>query len=387
MFKKIFKIAADLFIILVIVFILLKVIDNFTNIYSKSLWIGREKEEIKYRQKDPVVHHGLKPGSSGILVTPEYSIHYKINSMGFRDYEYSAVKPKNTVRIIMVGDSYVEGYGVELENTFGKILEKKLNKNKTNKRYEVINTGVVSYSPILEYLQIKQKLILLKPDMIILVFCLLTDINNDQDYTELAEFDAAGLPVKITVTASSGETAVRQNFFEKFFSKEIMVFNKARHFLLRGFKKGKMATYCYGDIIPEENKVTGDDRNWRAAWEKTKHYLKAADELAKKSNIKFAIVMMPSGHHVNGREWDKGRKLYDYKAGVTYKNYIFNYMNEFCEKNNINYCDLLPFYQGAKIYPIFYRADGHLTAQGGKITADYLYDFLKTNKFIENQIR
>lgn len=382
MLKKILKFTAELLIILIIALVLLKVIDKFTNIYSKSLWIGREKEEIKYRQKDELLHHSLTPNAQGTLITPEYAVHYKINSMGFRDYEYSAVKPKNTVRIVMAGDSYAEGYGAELPDTFGKVLERKLNNNKAGKKYEVINTGVVSYSPIIEYIQIKEKLIPLKPDIVVLVFSILTDINNDMGYAELAEFDKEGLPVKIAAPTGR-EAPPRQNFLEKLFYKEAMIFNKARFFFLRGFKKAKMATYCYGDIMPEANKVTGDDRKWEAGWEKTKHYLKSAAELLNNNGVKFAIVMMPGGHHVNAKEWDKGRKLYDYKVGLTYKNYVFDYMRDFCGENKIYYCDLLPFYQKSKIYPIFYPGDGHLTVEGNSITAGCLYDFLKTNKFIE----
>ena len=42
----------------------------------------------------------------------------KINSRGLRDREYSLQKPPGTKRILVLGDSYVWGYGVSNEERF-----------------------------------------------------------------------------------------------------------------------------------------------------------------------------------------------------------------------------------------------------------------------------
>jgi hypothetical protein len=49
------------------------------------------------------------------------------NSHGYRDNEYSYKKPNGVFRIVIIGDSIAEGEYVQQHESFGKILEKKLN--------------------------------------------------------------------------------------------------------------------------------------------------------------------------------------------------------------------------------------------------------------------
>ena len=51
-----------------------------------------------------------------------------INKAGFRDYEYSVDKPEGVFRIAVLGDSLIFGFGVNLEDTFPKVLERMLKK-------------------------------------------------------------------------------------------------------------------------------------------------------------------------------------------------------------------------------------------------------------------
>jgi len=78
----------------------------------------------------------------------EFSPEVKINSHGFRDFERSMEKDKNTVRIALLGDSMISARQVDFEKTAGQLLEKRLNKEfgaKTGKKYEVLNFGVDGY--------------------------------------------------------------------------------------------------------------------------------------------------------------------------------------------------------------------------------------------------
>lgn len=95
--------------------------------------------------------------------------HIKINSYGFRDYEYSFNKSSNTFRIIGLGDSHTFGWGVELDETYLKLLEKKLNENSKIK-YEVLNLGVVGFNTRQEVELFKTKGLELNPDLIIIGF-------------------------------------------------------------------------------------------------------------------------------------------------------------------------------------------------------------------------
>ena len=58
----------------------------------------------------------------------DFKVQVKINSKGLRDNEYPYEKPDDTYRILMLGDSFTFGYGVNIEDTMAKVLEENLNK-------------------------------------------------------------------------------------------------------------------------------------------------------------------------------------------------------------------------------------------------------------------
>ena len=68
----------------------------------------------------------------------EFLQHISTNSNGLRDYEHNYTKSENTIRIVMLGDSFVEGVEVALENTTSKLMEKKLNEQNEKDRKSVV---------------------------------------------------------------------------------------------------------------------------------------------------------------------------------------------------------------------------------------------------------
>ena len=61
-------------------------------------------------------------------------------------------KLPGTRRILMLGDSFTEGDGVEYGETFSARLQAMLDSTVLPERWEVINAGVGSYAPLVEYL-------------------------------------------------------------------------------------------------------------------------------------------------------------------------------------------------------------------------------------------
>ena len=69
----------------------------------------------------------------------------KTNDLGFRDKEIRNLN-RNNLYTIVIGDSFVEGVGLEYKDTLVAKLNSKLSKNKIL-NYEFLNAGVSSYSP------------------------------------------------------------------------------------------------------------------------------------------------------------------------------------------------------------------------------------------------
>jgi hypothetical protein len=108
----------------------------------------------------------------------------RINSYGFRDYEYSLEKQPNTYRIIALGDSHTFGLGVNLTDTYPKVLERLLNERNDGRKYEVLNFGNPGANLVEKIEFLKEKGILFHPDLIILQW----DADDRLNRTEWEEF-------------------------------------------------------------------------------------------------------------------------------------------------------------------------------------------------------
>ena len=112
--------------------------------------------------------------------------HIHINSDGFRDYEYTKEKKKNMFRVIILGDSFTFGSGLELNETYSKILEKRLNFLIKN-RYEVLNFGVPGYALSNEVEQLRVKALNYSPDLIIIGITLANDFKLNHSSNQLID--------------------------------------------------------------------------------------------------------------------------------------------------------------------------------------------------------
>ncbi|MCD6371335.1 MAG: hypothetical protein J7L39_01295, partial [Candidatus Aenigmarchaeota archaeon] len=87
-------------------------------------------------------HHSVyDPFIEQILNSAEIDKPIRTNSYGFKDYEWNITKPNNTIRIIALGDSFTEGFGVDVNETWPKQLEAMLNNLNLSVRFEVFNMG------------------------------------------------------------------------------------------------------------------------------------------------------------------------------------------------------------------------------------------------------
>ncbi len=71
-----------------------------------------------------------------------YGVLFETNNHGFRGPERSLAKPPGTVRVMLIGDSISMGSGVAYENTYGHLLELRLNFEPAGRAYEVLNLAV-----------------------------------------------------------------------------------------------------------------------------------------------------------------------------------------------------------------------------------------------------
>jgi len=90
-----------------------------------------------------------------------------ISDQGVRDKKYGK-KGADTFRIVLLGDSYIMGHGLEPKDTIAKVLEHLLQAGNNNYKFEVINCGVGGYAPWQERIFLNECGFQFEPDMVIL---------------------------------------------------------------------------------------------------------------------------------------------------------------------------------------------------------------------------
>jgi len=135
------------------------------------------------------IHHALRPG----YVSPNV----QTNSMGLRSPEVAIPKPSGTLRVLLLGDSFTFGLRALDKDLFARRIEERLKEKAAPATVEVINAGVLSYCPLLEYLQYRQQLHILEPDLVVLNFDM-SDVQDHLAYSRDLSASAEGLPLFVT---------------------------------------------------------------------------------------------------------------------------------------------------------------------------------------------
>ena len=187
----------------------------FVSKSSDFVFLKFQKNKIpilkRYLEHDTLNHVFAKNFSTTIKAhdsIPKFL--FESNSLGLKSKnqkEYTSNK-FNKFRILILGDSFVEGYAYN--KSLPAILEKILiNNNYSDDSIEVINAGVGSYSPILHFFNYKYYLNKLKPDLVILAVDV-TDLRDDYSkYSKLLWYDENNSP--IGVFPSSGGSQKKLN--------------------------------------------------------------------------------------------------------------------------------------------------------------------------------
>jgi lysophospholipase L1-like esterase len=118
---------------------------------------------------DPQLGYRLKPNARTRFVTAEFATDIAVNGAGFRDEQELGPKPANERRVLVLGDSLVLSVQVPFSQTFGELLERRLNERTGSAHYRVVNAGVQGYGPVEELLYFRKIVDIVQPDLVIVV--------------------------------------------------------------------------------------------------------------------------------------------------------------------------------------------------------------------------
>jgi lysophospholipase L1-like esterase len=291
-----------------------------------------------------------KPSATVDYGEPEFSTVVRHNSLGFRSPEIPPEKPEGVCRIVVLGDSFAYGVGVENEETFSARIEE------LDPRLQVINTGVNGYGTAQQLLTLAEKGLRFEPDLVIVAF-FWNDVANSYK-REVVRFrledDTLVYPEPAPVAVSSGPRKIRRPWLR---------YSYAYRFLSDRIKTIRLnLKVALGIPIEDGDVLRPEERD--AAWELEYALLREIDRVSRKNGAKTLLLVIPEQVQVQRDARVSGLRPEDYE--------VQDRLVAFGKDAGIPVLDprpaLVAAYEKDSV-PVYYRWDRHFRANGHQIVA------------------
>jgi len=348
-----------------------------------------------FKVADPVLHHRLRPNATTAEGGSEYRIEIRTNSLGLRDREYPTLKPAGAFRILMIGDSTTFGTGLQLEETVAKRAESLLQQG-CPRPHEVINGGIPSYSPLLEYLLLKHVGLGLGPDLVVLNFDM-TDVRDDFIRTALARLDSDGLPVAVPKNHLAEAALLipplpKPRVLRFVEPVEAVMHWSAIYQAIRTWRPVRVllgpnrldwrrleALGLVGNIQYDFVAIArdGDYPGLREAWALTQRYIVGIRDLARSREIPFVLVVPPHAYQVGASEDEVTRWIVG--PGRLASERPFQILEDLGRRQGFPVLNLLPLFRERHITegPLFWSDGIHHNPRGARVFAEGIVNGLR----------
>jgi hypothetical protein len=320
---------------------------------------------IERFQLNPQLGWEWTPGYDAIETYHGENYRMQISSQSLRNEEVAVPKPADVFRIIAVGDSIIEGPGVELEHTFVKLLEQSL-QTQVSQTVEVINAGTGDYGTEQEFIWLHNRGLIYEPNLVILgVF-----LNDSRS------FDAP--PVLVTYLNNFLLKNSAFYFFYHSMIRDQMV-SEAKQDLDFRFRYLEIEAWESGawrdDPETLSQIIQAADQDWGLAWDEDaligiENQLTNIHQLLEANNIPLLLLVFPVKVQVYAEV--------DTSLGLDYPQ---QYLVAFAEAHDIPILDLLPVLHKYKSGDLFFD-HAHLKPETHKIVADVLLQTLLDENLI-----
>lgn len=344
---------------------------------------------------DPYVGHTHTPNAQYYLRPPEGlpQVEIKTNSHGFRERELPHRKEPGTFRIVVLGDSFIEGATLPWEDAFPQVLEKRLNAQSAGRRFEVLGLGISAYGTRHEYLALKHYGRRYEPDLVILAFFTGNDVWDNsmalrgaqaaqEPYFVLNEDD---LELRWQVRsgfASRLQQLMRQQRLQLYYlGRDVAVrFPLLQQALLGRGPETLNPMLVAGQAhqgIPEGYFIYAAryPPPWEEAWEITRRLIAKTKREAEAAGAEFVVLIIPAQEEVEPDAWEGVLRTYPAMPGMDWDlENPHRTLIRFLEETGASYVPLLPEFRG--IYQqggqrLYYEPpDAHWNALGHRTAAE-----------------
>ena len=356
------------------IFLIIIILDALiTNFFLKNTTFWKNEKWIikSHRIKSDIYHHDLMPNIE-VYETWGGKLKRKIitNSLGFRDSAKRQIKKKtDKKRILLIGDSFIEGSGYDFEFTFSGLLSKKIGDN-----YEVLNSAVESYSPSIYFKKTEFYILQGYNFDKALIFLDLSDVYDelfikiDDQGNLISEIPKSDLKLKhklknsvYTLGNFLRDSTIMFRFFYLISDKT----EELKNYIKLKYKASKELNKSFFKTSRDDAiyyRMTHIDRGFwtyskdtylkvKKGLEQSDKYLKKLFDLLKKNQIESYLIIYP---------WPTQIEYGDDRHAPYWEN--------FSEKNNINLINLYDIFKNKNqkqlIYENFIYGDIHWNKKG-----------------------
>ena len=279
--------------------------------------------------------YGHGPGMVDFMKKIEY------NGLGYRDVEHTVSKPKDVFRIVIIGDSFTFGYGIENpDNIYPRLLQEKLDKRYGEGKFEVINLAKNGYS-MMDAVRVQKDLALnLSPDILVLGY-FINDAEGPGSRLGFEGIYAHGCLVPWKIGS-------------RLYARSYMYY----------FVQSRIKRLCANLTVKDYHVHLQSESN--PFFGQHKELLELFIRTARESGIPVVILNIPM--------------LSEFEEYPFY--FVNDYIENITTSNDADYIDMLPYlavYDEDELRVSI--MDGHMNELGHTLTSDVLFNFLNGSMF------
>jgi lysophospholipase L1-like esterase len=291
-------------------------------------------ERVTFCEYDDLLGWAHRPNMSAGFSRQEFSVDVTINSNRLRDHEYPVGRNEKN-RMLVLGDSFGWGYGVDLTDRFDEVLERR------HSDWEIINASVSGYGTDQQFLYLRDRGIVFKPDVVLLLLYSNDFVNNNaaaQYFLNKPYFTLQGTDLELHNTPVPA----------------LSIPQRLAHSLGRTYVLGRAyvgAKQFLADMTRRRN-VAEQESGSSGDYQLTLQLISNIQRISRENGADFILVSVPMGD--------------DSKA----------VLRKLSDRAGFPYLPLDNFFENSGDESTFFPNDGHWNAYGHRITADAVDAYL-----------
>lgn len=355
----------------------------------------------RFWEPDAVLGARLTPGKSGWWTQEEreFVVPVRINTHGLRDVEHEYDKEPGVVRILVLGDSFVEALHVPLEDTLARRLEEEIDRQGRN--VEVIGAGVSGYGTAGAVLFFERQGVRYEPDVVVLAFYPGNDVRNNSPTLEdtlRPVYTADGSLQRVEAQGSSeargDESWSGKSAAYRYLRKLVLTRQPALAKLLVDI--GLMRSEAIREL-PEQDGVPVAygvyavplDADWETAWAHTEGLLSRLRDGVRQAGARLVVAVLTTREQIYADSWKEILATYPQMRGRHWDLAAPQRRAlQWCAGAGVPCVPLAGAFEAARdggSELLHYRQDGHWTPAGHALAAATLQKFIDEQQLLPRE--